>query len=426
MQNALGVAPLLGGGHHVDDLAAALAAELDGAGRESEQGVVPAAPDVGAGVEVGAALADEDLAGVDLLAAEALHAETLRVRVTTVAGGACALLVCHVCLSALLDAGDLDARELLTVALALLVAGLVLVLLDDDLRAAEVIQNLGRDRDLRQRIGVGRHGVAVDEEDGGQLDRLTLGSLDTIERDDRADLDLLLPATGANNCVNHVDTCFIGDGAGAIRISRESQGVSPRGSRARHVPHSPHWVCGARPNGVSRAASGRARDRRTHQRFTLPDPAEKRQSGPAARRPMRIRIYAGDDGHPRRHSPLARARAPLVAPRQRQRPRRAARVRGARWDPAAGLRPRPLRRPRGARRRPRGRRRAPGDGGPAHARAHRLGAARAREGSLTRPAVSPSRPRATRSHRRPCPAARRSSRGGASGPDRAPWAPGAR
>lgn len=49
-----------------------------------------------AGVEVGAALTDEDLAGADGLTAEALHAESLCVGVTTVAGRARALLVCHV------------------------------------------------------------------------------------------------------------------------------------------------------------------------------------------------------------------------------------------------------------------------------------------------------------------------------------------
>ena len=63
---------------------------------EREQGVVAAAADVQAGVEVGAALAHEDLAGVDELAAEALHAEPLRVGVTAVTARGGALLVCHV------------------------------------------------------------------------------------------------------------------------------------------------------------------------------------------------------------------------------------------------------------------------------------------------------------------------------------------
>ena len=58
--------------------------------------VVATSADVGAGVEVRAALTDDDFAGEDLLAAEALHAEALCVGVTTVTGGACALFVCHV------------------------------------------------------------------------------------------------------------------------------------------------------------------------------------------------------------------------------------------------------------------------------------------------------------------------------------------
>ena len=85
--------------HDVDDLAAALLTELDRACLEGEQRVVAATADVGAGVEVGAALADDDLAGEDLLTAEALHAQSLSVGVTTVAGGACALFVCHLCVS---------------------------------------------------------------------------------------------------------------------------------------------------------------------------------------------------------------------------------------------------------------------------------------------------------------------------------------
>ena len=76
------------GEHDVDDPAVAAGAEPDVAGGLGEQGVVVAAADVGAGVEVGAALADEDLAGLDELAAEALDAQALGVRVATVAGGA--------------------------------------------------------------------------------------------------------------------------------------------------------------------------------------------------------------------------------------------------------------------------------------------------------------------------------------------------
>src|SRR5690606_11282400 len=78
-----------------DHATVALAAELDGARGEREQGVVVAATHAVAGVDLGAALADEDLAGADDLAAEALHAEALGVGVTAVLGGADALLRCH-------------------------------------------------------------------------------------------------------------------------------------------------------------------------------------------------------------------------------------------------------------------------------------------------------------------------------------------
>src|SRR5918994_5713179 len=101
---------------------------------------------------------------------------------------------------ALLDSGDLDARELLTVPLALLVAGLVLELLDHDLRAAEVVQDLSGDRDLRERLGVGGDLLAVDEEDRDELDVAVVVSLDTVHRHDGADFDLLLPTAGAHYC----------------------------------------------------------------------------------------------------------------------------------------------------------------------------------------------------------------------------------
>ena len=85
------------GDHDVDDLATALGAKFDRARSECEQGVVLAAPDVDAGVEVRAALADDDLAALDDLATEALYAEVLRVGVAPVASGTRALFMCHEC-----------------------------------------------------------------------------------------------------------------------------------------------------------------------------------------------------------------------------------------------------------------------------------------------------------------------------------------
>src|SRR3954447_24049009 len=79
----------------VHDAATAARAELDGTADEREQRVVTAAADAAARVEVGATLADDDLAGVDDLAAVALDAEALGVGVAAVLGGRRALLVCH-------------------------------------------------------------------------------------------------------------------------------------------------------------------------------------------------------------------------------------------------------------------------------------------------------------------------------------------
>src|SRR5262245_39414368 len=119
----------------VHDPAAAPGAELHGAGRQREQRVVAATADVRTGVEVGAALADDDLAGADDLAAVPLDAQALGVGVAAVLGGRRTLLVCHLSSPCAgrpsgLDVGDLDLGVLLAVALALLVTRLVLELLD--------------------------------------------------------------------------------------------------------------------------------------------------------------------------------------------------------------------------------------------------------------------------------------------------------
>src|SRR5215207_5378598 len=66
----------------------AAGAEFNSSRGQCEQGVVAATANTGARVEVGAALADDDLAGRNDLAAEALYAEVLGVGVTTVASGA--------------------------------------------------------------------------------------------------------------------------------------------------------------------------------------------------------------------------------------------------------------------------------------------------------------------------------------------------
>jgi hypothetical protein len=74
-----------GGGLDADEAAvAATILEFDVAGDEREERVVFALADVFAGLMLGAALADENRASVDELAAEALYAEPLSVRVAAV------------------------------------------------------------------------------------------------------------------------------------------------------------------------------------------------------------------------------------------------------------------------------------------------------------------------------------------------------
>ena len=83
--------------------------ELDLAVAQGEQGVVLAATDVLARMDVRAALANDDVARVHLLAAEQLHAETLRVGIAAVTAGTetflCAMVFPPYAYSASSDAG---------------------------------------------------------------------------------------------------------------------------------------------------------------------------------------------------------------------------------------------------------------------------------------------------------------------------------
>jgi hypothetical protein len=81
--------------HDVHNAATTAGAELDSTGGQGEQGVVSTTANACTGVEVGASLADDDLACGNYLAAEALDAEVLGVGVTTVASGTRAFFMCH-------------------------------------------------------------------------------------------------------------------------------------------------------------------------------------------------------------------------------------------------------------------------------------------------------------------------------------------
>src|ERR1044072_661736 len=83
-------------GLDADELAAELAvAKRDGAGGQREQGMILADADSGARTIFGAALAHDDVAADDALAAELLHAEALRLGIAAVTRRAACFLMCH-------------------------------------------------------------------------------------------------------------------------------------------------------------------------------------------------------------------------------------------------------------------------------------------------------------------------------------------
>ena len=71
----------------------ALALELDGTVNQSEQGVILADTNVDTGMDVGASLANQDVAGQNELTVSTLHAQALGLGVTAVLGGTAALVV---------------------------------------------------------------------------------------------------------------------------------------------------------------------------------------------------------------------------------------------------------------------------------------------------------------------------------------------
>ena len=70
-------------------------AEVDAAVGKGKQGMVLAHADIGAGMNFGTALAHQDVAGKNALAAEPLHAETAPIRIAAITRRAACLLVSH-------------------------------------------------------------------------------------------------------------------------------------------------------------------------------------------------------------------------------------------------------------------------------------------------------------------------------------------
>ena len=71
----------------------ALALELDGTVNQSKQGVILADTNVDTGMDVGASLANQDIAGQNELTVCTLNAQAFRLGITAVLGGTAALVV---------------------------------------------------------------------------------------------------------------------------------------------------------------------------------------------------------------------------------------------------------------------------------------------------------------------------------------------
>src|SRR3954454_18757559 len=106
------------------------------------------------------------------------------------------------CLLPGLDAGDAHERQLLTVSLALVVTGLVLELVDLDLGALGVVDDLSGDLDGRQLGLVDRDVGAIDEEERSQRQLAADHVRDLVDLEDVADGHLVLPAALANDSVH--------------------------------------------------------------------------------------------------------------------------------------------------------------------------------------------------------------------------------
>src|SRR5919112_806744 len=100
------------------------------------------------------------------------------------------------------DPGHLELGEPLTVAHPLVVTGLVLVLVDADLRTLGLGDHLSGDRGLGQLVGVMRDVLAVDEQDRGQRDLGARLGIELLDLDDIALSDLVLLAAGLDDGVH--------------------------------------------------------------------------------------------------------------------------------------------------------------------------------------------------------------------------------
>src|SRR3954453_8377737 len=111
--------------------------------------------------------------------------------------------LCAMSSSALRDVADHDAGQGLTVPLPLVVAGLVLELVDVDLRALAVLDDLAGHGPARERLRIGGDGVAVDQQDGREGDGVAGLPAQAVDGERVTDTHLVLRSTGLDDCVHH-------------------------------------------------------------------------------------------------------------------------------------------------------------------------------------------------------------------------------
>src|ERR1700757_4454206 len=119
-------------------------------------------------------------------------------------------LVCSSPDSSSLDPSDLQDRQLLTVTLTLVVAGLVPELVDTDLGALGVLEHLAGHCDLGQCGGIGGHLGAIDHEGDRQRHVCTWLGVELLDLDHVSDGDLVLLAARLDDCVGrHRCSCLL-------------------------------------------------------------------------------------------------------------------------------------------------------------------------------------------------------------------------
>src|SRR5262245_59566489 len=220
-----------------------------------------------------------------------------------------------------LDVGDLDAGQLLPVTLPLVVAGLVLELVDLDLGALGLGDDLAGHRDLGQRVGVGGDGPFVDDEQRGERELGARLTVELLNLDDVANGDLVLLAAGLDDRVHRTQlSCYstASENLGATRRpGRDDTGLAHASAHQRGGPTYRIRAClGGDHAGGSHRAS-----------LTPADP-------PAGTRHAWADAAAGSPGSPERARPARRRprRPPRLRPPQlRPRRWRSQQRRGHRW-----------------------------------------------------------------------------------------------